>query len=304
METFIIIVLIISYQIYIYKYFKSEKFLAIKNSIEKYAKDCNDLNDHIEELKQSYINFKQIDYGSANYIDNSKYNFKRPHLKKINNQKHVVNCSLSVCKNAHQQPFKYITKYFNIPENEKTLNEFEEILNNFSAAEQGKVLLKKQRDNIINGIINEIPFIIKIFSKKKLIRKLGFKDIDFSQLYFPKFQFVYTSAGGNSSMRCDIVLNINMLDRFINYLSEKIKFRKSIAGQRALMTSNLREKIKERDNYTCQKCGISIEKEPNLLLEIDHIIPLSKGGLTSENNLQALCWRCNRKKGSKIEKDK
>ena len=37
-----------------------------------------------------------------------------------------------------------------------------------------------------------------------------------------------------------------------------------------------------------------------MLLEIDHIIPLSKGGQTTENNLQTLCWKCNRNKGSKI----
>ena len=61
--------------------------------------------------------------------------------------------------------------------------------------------------------------------------------------------------------------------------------------------------IMRRDNYTCQKCGLSIKDEPNLLLEIDHIIPLSKNGLTTEDNLQTLCWRCNRTKGSKIEKE-
>ena len=68
------------------------------------------------------------------------------------------------------------------------------------------------------------------------------------------------------------------------------------------MTSSLRQKIKERDHYTCKNCGISIEQEPNLLLEIDHIFPLSKGGKTEEENLQTLCWKCNRKKGNKIER--
>lgn len=66
------------------------------------------------------------------------------------------------------------------------------------------------------------------------------------------------------------------------------------------MTSALKRKILNRDNYTCQKCGNSIRKEPNLLLEIDHIKPLSKGGVTTEENLQVLCWRCNRSKGNKI----
>lgn len=61
------------------------------------------------------------------------------------------------------------------------------------------------------------------------------------------------------------------------------------------MTSSLREKIKIRDHYTCQNCGLSIEKESNLLLEIDHIIPLAKNGLTTETNLQTLCWKCNLK---------
>lgn len=85
-------------------------------------------------------------------------------------------------------------------------------------------------------------------------------------------------------------------------LSKKIKFKKSIEGQRSLMTPKLREKIKARDNNTCQICGLSTKDEPNLLLEIDHITPLSKGGMTAEDNLQTLCWKCNRSKGSKIYK--
>ena len=71
------------------------------------------------------------------------------------------------------------------------------------------------------------------------------------QLYFPKYTFRYISSGGNSGMQCDITLDINNLDRFIDYLSSIIKFRKSAAGQRALMTSALREKIKNRGCTCC-----------------------------------------------------
>jgi 5-methylcytosine-specific restriction endonuclease McrA len=95
-------------------------------------------------------------------------------------------------------------------------------------------------------------------------------------------------------------MHIKNLNDFVMYLSDKIKFNKSVAGQRALMTSRLRKQIKERDGYTCKHCGLSVSEEPHLLLEIDHIIPVSKGGLTTESNLQTLCWRCNRSKGAKM----
>ncbi len=281
-------------------YYNSEKFIEIKSNIKDYTARCNELNEHIEELKDSYINFEQVDYGRADYIDKSVYNFRRPGLKELREKENVHNCSLSVCKNAQDKPFKYICKYFNIKTNEETLSKFEKILNDFSAAEQGKVFLKNERDNIIERIRGKLPLLIKECGGKRLIRELGFDDIDFSQLYFPRYSFNYVSPGGNSSMSSETILDIDNLDRFINYLAGLVKFRKSVVGQRALMTSSLREKIKIRDNYTCQSCGLSTEDEPNLLLEIDHIIPLSKSGLTEESNLQVLCWKCNRSKGSKI----
>lgn len=288
------------FDIYCCLYYRSQKFINLKDSIKENAKKCNELNVHIGQLKNSYIDIEPIDYGQANYVDNSFYNYKRPELKKSREAENVYNCSATVCSNAKNQPFKYICKYFNIKADEETLIKFEKVLNDFAAAEQGKTLLKNERDEIISGISAQIPFLIRTIDMNNLIEKLGFHKIDFSQLYFPKYSFRYISAGGNSSMSCDIVFDIDNLDRFVTYLSELIKFKKSIAGQRALMTISLREKIKSRDSYTCQSCGNSIQKEPNLLLEIDHIIPLSKNGLTTEDNLQTLCWKCNRKKGSKL----
>lgn len=61
----------------------------------------------------------------------------------------------------------------------------------------------------------------------------------------------------------------------------------------------LRDWILFRDNYTCRKCGNSTKKEPNLLLEVDHIQPVSKWGPSIPENLQTLCWKCNREKSNK-----
>lgn len=294
------VVVFLTYQIYCSVYFKSDKFKKIKDEIQENTNECNKLNHHLQELKVSFVDINSYDYGNATLKDNSNYNFKRREWNKNMKTNQIYHCSITVCKNASNQPLKYLCKYFNIKTNEETLENFENVLNDFSAAEQGKNLLKQERDSILSNIRDLIPWLIYNFSKKRLIEELGFEEIDFSDLYFPIYTFQYVSSGGNSSTKCDIKLDIENLDKFINYLSEVVKFKNSVAGQRALMTSKLREKIKNRDNYTCKLCGLSILEEPNLLLEIDHIIPLSKGGITSEENLQTLCWKCNRSKGAKL----
>jgi hypothetical protein len=281
-------------------YFRSRKFKSIKESISVHTNNCNALNQYIEVLKGSYVNIESYNYGTGKMIDNSIYNFQRREWKKVVQSKQTHHCSAAVCKNASSQPIKYLCKYFNIENNEKSLSKFEKVLNDFTSVEQGKDLVKRERESILSSISNSIPFLIQKFSKEKLARKLGFETLDISDAYIPTFTFQYVSAGGNSSSRCDIKLNIVNLNLLINYLNDVIKWTKSMAGQRALMTSQLREKIKKRDNYKCCSCSLGLKDEPNLLLEIDHKIPLSKGGKTTYENLQTLCWKCNRTKGAKI----
>lgn len=296
----IIIMLFIGWKIYEYAYYKGENFNKLKKDLNDYILNCNALNEHIEELKETYSDAKKVNYGSAELNDTSRYNFKRTEQVKANKSEYIHECSATVCKNAEQQPFKYLCKYFNIKPNEESLESFENVLNNFSAAEEGKLLLNNELEKIKASMKNDIPYLIRTVSMKKFMLKLGFKEIDFSTLYLPTYTFRYVSPGGNKSTRCDIKLDIDNLNDFVEYLSQLVKFKKSAAGQRALMTSKLREKIKKRDNYTCQKCGLSTNDEKNLLLEIDHIIPISKGGMSIEENLQTLCWKCNRTKGAKV----
>lgn len=59
-------------------------------------------------------------------------------------------------------------------------------------------------------------------------------------------------------------------------------------------------RIVRRDDSTCQICS---KKLLDKNIEIDHIIPLSKGGATIESNLRVLCFDCNRKKNRKMPND-
>ena len=294
-----LILILLGLLIYSMIYFRGSRFNEIRSSITEYITDCNDLNEHIEELRSSYIKAKKTDFGEASFENISRYNYKKRGLN-VNFAPNIYDCSRQICGSAQKQPFKYICKYFNIKTNEETLSEFEEVLNNFSAAEEGKILLKNKKDKILLSIKTEIPAIIRLLFAKSLEKNLGFEEIEFNKLYFPQFVFRYISSGGNSGTQFNTTMDISMLERFIGFIDENVKRRKSAAGQRALMTPKLRNYIKERDRFTCKHCGNGTEREANLLLEIDHIIPISKGGLTEETNLQTLCWKCNRSKGSKM----
>jgi len=53
-----------------------------------------------------------------------------------------------------------------------------------------------------------------------------------------------------------------------------------------------RENIYKRDNYECVYCGEDNKK----LLTLDHVVPQSKGGPNSWDNLVTACKRCNGEK--------
>lgn len=55
----------------------------------------------------------------------------------------------------------------------------------------------------------------------------------------------------------------------------------------------LRAQVLIRDNCICQMCGTSPAKDSSVVLHADHIVPWSKGGETTFENLQTLCQVCN-----------
>lgn len=77
-----------------------------------------------------------------------------------------------------------------------------------------------------------------------------------------------------------------MKDRF----THKSKF-----GVRNISASN-RAKVYERDNFTCQFCGVAPEADQ---LSIDHLDPVSRGGLDEITNYVTSCRSCNSRKSNK-----
>ncbi len=64
--------------------------------------------------------------------------------------------------------------------------------------------------------------------------------------------------------------------------------------ERGKVSNKLRFAIYQKDGYRCRHCGVS---ERYATLEIDHIIPIARGGKSTYDNLQTLCHSCNVKKG-------
>jgi hypothetical protein len=62
----------------------------------------------------------------------------------------------------------------------------------------------------------------------------------------------------------------------------------------------LRERVAAQGQHRCSYCLLS-EAIVGLPLDVDHIMPVALGGLTTEDNLCLACSACNARKGDRIE---
>ena len=65
--------------------------------------------------------------------------------------------------------------------------------------------------------------------------------------------------------------------------------------KRQNISKKLRFEVYKRDSFTCQYCG---RKAPDVILNVDHIVPVSKGGTNDILNLITSCFECNNGKSN------
>ena len=83
-----------------------------------------------------------------------------------------------------------------------------------------------------------------------------------------------------------------------DFIEDENIYKTNTSNKRKISPSK-RIKILERDSFTCQYCGA---KAPEVKIEIDHIIPISKDGTNEIENLTTACFECNIGKSNKILK--
>jgi 5-methylcytosine-specific restriction endonuclease McrA len=71
----------------------------------------------------------------------------------------------------------------------------------------------------------------------------------------------------------------------------------STSQKKSSLPSGLRYEVLKRDGGRCVLCGNS--KKDGVKLHVDHILPRSKGGKDTLDNLQTLCQPCNLGKGNR-----
>lgn len=68
-------------------------------------------------------------------------------------------------------------------------------------------------------------------------------------------------------------------------------------NKRKSISPRQRYKVLTRDGFRCVLCGAAPKDSLDIQLHVDHIVPVSKGGTNSLDNLRILCSECNLGKG-------
>lgn len=163
----------------------------------------------------------------------------------------------------------------------------------------------------------------------------GKEDVNFNFFYSPKYYFPTNVDRGLCHLMLSFVALYPLLDSFNSlgegespklvemiarlkewYLSEeecnedeplfngsnKEQMNLPELGSYNFVRAGIWWSVLARDSWTCCSCGRS-SKEEGITLEVDHIIPRSKGGSNDIVNLQTLCKKCNIGKSNRDSTD-
>jgi hypothetical protein len=84
------------------------------------------------------------------------------------------------------------------------------------------------------------------------------------------------------------------------YVAEPFTETKELRKITRSIPRTIQFKVLKRENQICSICNQPVRNED---IELDHIIPWSKGGPTEEHNIRLLCSNCNKKRSDKFEKE-
>ena len=282
----------------ILEYYDSPAFLKLKETCEVLMSTQREFNEYIIEKVDSISKLFGTRIVRNETINEDEYQYIRPYKKSIT--PFTAEVSAAVFASAENNPLDYVVKNFypNKKMYPEQIQKLHSLLEELETLRDAKRIIDNYKVEYQQYLV-DVPSYVLDEDEAGFYSRLGFANIDESVLTV-EYKFAYTSGGGMAKRTFTVPMTEETIVDLIKTLEGKLTASAFSKEQRALMTKKLRDFIKNRDNFTCCNCGNSTHIEPNLLLEIDHIVPVSKGGYTVEDNLQTLCWKCNRVKSNKM----
>ncbi len=135
-------------------------------------------------------------------------------------------------------------------------------------------------------------------AKSHEIRYKNILEVSFQNVAPPRIQITVSSGKGSGTYRLskkNTPSALLELQEMIGYLIRKARRMIEPTGKGTpYVPEHVRSEVYARDAGACVICGA------REYLEFDHIIPRSKGGANTVNNLQLLCRKCNSQKSDRI----
>lgn len=173
----------------------------------------------------------------------------------------------------------------------------------------------KMNNQLYSKYLNDIKIAIQFGQFSSSIGKLNKNKLEIIErqlinkyTYVPTTQFyltvtlyrsningqVYSQKSQRFSADEIFILNKRLNNKNGDYYSDRDIWDAICRVERGKVSNKMRFSIYKRDGYRCCKCGVS---DRYAQLEIDHIMPISRDGKSTYDNLQTLCHKCNVEKG-------
>lgn len=267
-------------------YFKSNKFLDLKYSVQKSIDEYNELWEYVMRYERQYATNRVL-LGSSDKFESLKHldddNYRRLSKGYFTRVRY---CSEYGMRLAHGNSFIALCKYFDISKNAQTLAALEDAYLAINTAVEGVRLLHLKREAIFKEIEERIPRFYKSVAYPELMAFLELSKYNGFDWRWHTFKFNLDDVSIH-----DIEMDPETLQNFIAAMADFLHRAEEIDKSREVISSYLIDSVKDRDNNTCHICGASGERDESLLLQVEYDDPENKEPLNAAK-LRTVCWRC------------
>ncbi len=234
------------------EYYASDDFAKIKETCKLLSQSRKEFNDYIEEKAESISSLFGTRVVRNETQHEDTYNYIRSYKKSIT--PFTAEVSAAVFASAENSPIDYIVKYFypNKSQYEEQIDKLRVLIEELETLKEAKVIIQNYKKDYEEYIQNVPGYVLKN-DEDGFYYRLGLTTLDEAVLNV-EYKFVYTSGGGMAQRSFTVPMNEETIIELINNLENKLTKSALAKEQRALMTTKLRNYIKERDHYTCCQC--------------------------------------------------